>query len=133
MQPKCSAGDLLLVVQEVHHEHFTRKGADLFLKKNISLIEALLGFNFKLTHLDGREYIVYTQAGEVVGDHDKKIIKGLGMPFYKNDELRGNLVVEFKVTMPKRGDLTAQQLQVLSQVLPGQANTRPSDSNYEML
>jgi DnaJ-class molecular chaperone len=31
---------------------FARKGADLFLEKKISLLEALTGFNFELKHLD---------------------------------------------------------------------------------
>jgi len=54
------------------------------MKKTISLIEALLGFNFKLKHLDGKEYTIYTEQGEIVGDHDKKIVKNLGMPFFKD-------------------------------------------------
>ena len=83
-KPEASAGDLLLIVQEIPHAHFTRKGADLFYKKTISLAEALLGFSFKLAHLDGRQYTVYTRAGEVVGDHSKKIVRGLGMPFFKS-------------------------------------------------
>lgn len=73
-------------MQEQPHAHFTRKGADLYYKKTASLIEALLGFNFKLSHLNGREYTIYSRAGEVVGDHDKKVVKGLGMPFYKDEE-----------------------------------------------
>lgn len=121
------------MVQEQPHAHFTRKGADLYYKKTISLVEALLGFNFKLPHLDGREYTLFTRPGEVVGDHDRKVVQGLGMPFYKNEEQRGNLVVEFKVTMPKRGELTPQQQAALSQVLPGTINARPKDHNYEML
>lgn len=71
--------------------------------------------------------------GEVIGDHDKKIVRGLGMPFYKDEEQKGNLIIEFKVTMPKRGELTPQQLAVLTQVLPGVVNARPKDINYEML
>lgn len=100
----------MLIVQEIPHSHFTRKGADLFYKKTISLIEALIGFSIKLTHLDDKQYTVYTRAGEVVGDHSKKIVRGLGMLFFKNEELRGNLVIEFKVAMPKRGDLTPKQI-----------------------
>lgn len=121
------------MVQEQPHSVFTRKGADLFVKHSISLVQALLGFNFKLTHLNGKEYTIYSRGGEVVGDHDKKVVRGLGMPFYKNEEERGNLIVEFKVTMPKRGEFTPQQLAVLSQVLPGVINARPKDTNYEML
>lgn len=35
--------------------------------------------------------------------------------------------------MPKRGELTPKQLEVLTKTLPGQLNARPGDSNYEML
>lgn len=52
--PDMQAGDLLLIVQEIQHESFVRKGADLFFKKSISIVEALLGFSFSLKHLDGR-------------------------------------------------------------------------------
>lgn len=83
-KPEASAGDLLLIFQEIPHAHFSRKGADLFYKKTISLAEALVGFSFKLAHLDGKQYTVYSRAGEVVGDHSKKIVRGLGMPFFKN-------------------------------------------------
>jgi DnaJ family protein A protein 2 len=93
----------------------------------------LLGFNFKLPHINGREYTLYSRPGEVVGDHERKVVQGLGMPLYKNDEQRGNLIIEFKVAMPKRGELTPQQLSALSQVLPGAINARPKDTNYEML
>lgn len=42
------------------HELFERKGADLFYDKEISLIEALTGFNFELTHLDGTKINIST-------------------------------------------------------------------------
>jgi DnaJ-class molecular chaperone len=32
------AGDLVFIVQEKPHETFTRKGADLYMKKTISLV-----------------------------------------------------------------------------------------------
>lgn len=38
------AGDLIFVVQEKPHEIFTRKGADLYMKKTITLVESLIGF-----------------------------------------------------------------------------------------
>ncbi len=117
-------------MQEQPHASFTRKGADLYYKKTITLVQALLGFNFKLPHLDGKEYTIYSRPGEVVGDHDRKVVLGFGMPFYKEEERKGNLIVEFKVTMPKRGELTPQQLGALTQVLPGVINARPKDTNY---
>ena len=44
MQPDTIPGDLIFVVQEKAHTMFVRKGADLFMKKNVSLLEALTGF-----------------------------------------------------------------------------------------
>lgn len=44
IQPDAMAGDLIFVVQEKPHEIFTRKGADLYMKKTITLAESLIGF-----------------------------------------------------------------------------------------
>jgi DnaJ family protein A protein 2 len=57
------AGDLIFVVQEKDHKTFTRKGADLFMKKNITLAESLVGFEFELKHLDGQSFTIYTARG----------------------------------------------------------------------
>lgn len=44
--PGYMAGDVILVVNIQPHEVFERKGADLYMKKKITLLEALTGFNF---------------------------------------------------------------------------------------
>lgn len=91
--PEAMAGDLIFITQEKKHDVFTREGADLVMKKNISLLEALTGFEFKLKHLDGSEYTIYTQKGEVIADEMKKVVRGLGMPFYKDPMSHGNLII----------------------------------------
>lgn len=50
--PGIIGGDLHVRVYIEKHDKFERKGADLFYNKDISLVEALTGFNFELTHLD---------------------------------------------------------------------------------
>jgi len=50
-------GDLHVIVKQIDDEVFTRKGNDLFINKNISLIEALNGFVIKIKHFD-REILV---------------------------------------------------------------------------
>ena len=55
------------------------------------------------------------------------------MPFFGTEEEHGNLVIQFKVVMPKRGELNPEQIKALSSVLPGKINERPIDTNYEML
>lgn len=103
------------------------------MKKTITLVEALTGFSFKVKLLDGSEVVVSTAKGEIIGDHDKKMLRGLGMPFFKDPMSHGNLVIEFKVKMPKRDELTKEQISLLISILPGKINERPKDNNYEML
>lgn len=55
------------------------------------------------------------------------------MPFYKDNTNYGNLIVEFHVEMPKRGDISKDNLATLAKVLPGKINERPKDDKYEML
>lgn len=62
------AGDLIFITQEKAHKVFTRIGADLSIKKDITLLQALTGFEFKIKHLDGTEYTIYTGKGEVISD-----------------------------------------------------------------
>jgi DnaJ-class molecular chaperone len=55
------------------------------------------------------------------------------MPFFKDPMSNGNLIIEFDIEMPKRGQLTKEQLDALATILPGKVNERPKDDNYEML
>lgn len=59
-------GDVVFVLQEQPHSEFRRKGADLYLKRRISLVEALCGFRMEVTHLDGRKLLIKTAPGQVV-------------------------------------------------------------------
>ena len=66
--PDQASGDVIFVIRTLPHPVFTRKGDDLFIKKTITLKEALLGFEFKLKHLDDRSISikrdnVVTQSG----------------------------------------------------------------------
>jgi len=66
MHPDADAGDLVFVLQQQQHPEFKRKGADLFLERKISLVEALCGFEMEVTHLDGRKLLIKSPPGEVV-------------------------------------------------------------------
>lgn len=49
------------VVQE-----FRRDGSDLHMNHRIGLVEALCGFQFMLTHLDGRHLAIKYPPGKVI-------------------------------------------------------------------
>eukprot|EP00747_Dinoflagellata_sp_TGD_P080030 gnl/TRDRNA2_/TRDRNA2_160734_c0_seq1.p1 gnl/TRDRNA2_/TRDRNA2_160734_c0~~gnl/TRDRNA2_/TRDRNA2_160734_c0_seq1.p1 ORF type:complete len:543 (+),score=158.87 gnl/TRDRNA2_/TRDRNA2_160734_c0_seq1:120-1631(+) len=64
--PDADAGDVHFVLKEQEHAVFKRKGADLYIEKTISLVEALCGFEIEVTHLDGRKLLIKTGPGEIV-------------------------------------------------------------------
>jgi DnaJ family protein A protein 2 len=65
-EPGIEPGDVVLVVRTKPHETFERKGNDLFMRKTITLNEALCGYTTVIKHLDGRNLVLSTPAGEVV-------------------------------------------------------------------
>jgi len=63
--PDGDAGDVIFVLKEKEHDDFKRHGADLYIKKKISLVEALCGFTMELKKLDGRTLVIKTKPGQV--------------------------------------------------------------------
>lgn len=64
--PDAETGDVIFILKERAHKDFKRLGADLFVDRTISLVEALCGFELKLTHLDGRKLLIKSSPGEVI-------------------------------------------------------------------
>jgi len=71
--PDADTGDVNFVLKQQEHAEFKRKGADLFLERKISLVEALCGFELEITHLDGRKLLVRTSPGEIVRPMDPSL------------------------------------------------------------
>merc|ERR1712188_195928 len=64
--PGVTPGDVIFVLNEQPHAVFKRRGADLYIEKTISLVEALCGFEMEVEHLDGRTLIVKSNPGDVI-------------------------------------------------------------------
>merc|ERR1712166_854749 len=64
--PGVTPGDVIFVLKEQAHATFKRNGADLYIEKSISLVEALCGFEMEIEQLDGRTLIVRSSPGEVI-------------------------------------------------------------------
>lgn len=71
------------------------------IEKEITLLEALTGVDFILTHLDGRNIRIKNKPGEVIKPDEIKTVEGHGMPYHKQPYKFGNLFVVFKVTFPE--------------------------------
>lgn len=66
-------GDLHVRILIKKHEIFERKGADLFINKDITLLEALTGLNFEIEHLDKHIIKVSTVPNEVIAHSNLNI------------------------------------------------------------
>lgn len=106
--PGQEPGDVIIIVQELAHKTFKRKGADLLMEKEITLLEALTGVDFVITHLDGSKLRIKNVPGEVIKPDEIKTVTDKGLPFHKQSYKNGNLFVLFKVKFPLK--LSPQQL-----------------------
>ena len=61
--PDCEPGDVIIVVDEQPHKVFKRKGADLLMEKEISLLESLTGCDFVVDFLNGSSFRVKSNPG----------------------------------------------------------------------
>lgn len=114
--PEYRTGDLVVVVETIPHDVYTRKGEHLFMKQQISLYEALVGFKMNVEMLDGRTVTIKTAPGEIIKHGQKKMVDDLGLPVHKEYFAFGNLYIEFEVLFPER--VTKKQAEVLKSVLP---------------
>jgi len=117
--PGQEPGDVIIVVKEVEHKKFKRRGADLFIEHKITLVEALTGINFIFTHLDGTQIRIKNEPGEVIKPDDIKTVAEKGFPFYKSPYRFGNLFIKFTVTFPD--SVPVASLPALKGALPGPA------------
>jgi len=123
-RPDCQPGDVVVVLHQQEHPEFTRRGADLFLTREIGLLEALTGFRMVVTHLDKRRFVVRTLPGEVVQPLAEgsglRAVKGEGMPTHGQPFVLGTLFLVLPIRFPDTVDpaLAAQ----LRRALPGPEN-----------
>ncbi|GMI39360.1 hypothetical protein TrCOL_g9501 [Triparma columacea] len=123
-KPNMETGDIVFVVQEKEHSTFKRKGADLLITKTISLNEAICGFKWLITHLDGRQILIESKPGEIIkpegpgGTPYVKTVDNEGMPSHGNPFVKGKLFVLFRVDFPTDGELDAEVISSLKKLLP---------------
>lgn len=61
---------------------FRRKGADLVIEKNLTLVESLCGFDFSITHMDKRTLRVRSNPGQVGFDFQPTSLLSLFFPSF---------------------------------------------------
>ena len=103
-------GDLYITFHIESDNQFTRKGNDLYTEISIDLFTALLGGEAIVPTLEG-DVRVQIKAG--TRPDSKLRLRGKGVPEYKNDTRRGDMIVNVKIEIPV---LNERQKELLRQV-----------------
>lgn len=92
------AGDLLVVIEEVKHEHFSRDGNNIHYDLYINFVDAALGESFEIPTIDGKAKIKIAP-----GTHSGNILrmKGKGLPSI-NSYGNGDMLVHVNVWTPQK-------------------------------
>ena len=105
-------GDIKINVVIENNTVFVRQGLNLFYIKDISLKEALVGFDIEFKHLNGKNYNMNHSGKGVINPSSQLVMDGMGM---KRGEHTGALIIKFKIEFPKQ--LNDEQKSKLLEIL----------------
>ena len=120
--------DLVFVIQQRPHPHFTRKGHDLAMELTVTLQEAICGMTRTIRHLDGRLISISSAKHKINGDTvnvliqtgDVHVLRNEGMPKAGERDAFGDLYVQYRVEMPSQeavDSLTSDEREQLDALL----------------
>eukprot|EP00697_Spironema_sp_BW2_P007887 gnl/Spiro4/22316_TR10988_c0_g1_i1.p1 gnl/Spiro4/22316_TR10988_c0_g1~~gnl/Spiro4/22316_TR10988_c0_g1_i1.p1 ORF type:complete len:416 (+),score=81.79 gnl/Spiro4/22316_TR10988_c0_g1_i1:73-1320(+) len=115
-RPGILPGDVVIILKTTPHEKFKRTGNDLHMEHPLTLVEALCGTQFIITHLDGRKLLIDIPAGSVVKPGQIRSVVGEGFPTWKRPYEKGSLMIKFDVQFPDT--IPPAFIQNLERVLP---------------
>eukprot|EP01013_Petalomonas_cantuscygni_P014042 TRINITY_DN2882_c0_g2_i1.p1 TRINITY_DN2882_c0_g2~~TRINITY_DN2882_c0_g2_i1.p1 ORF type:complete len:414 (-),score=90.22 TRINITY_DN2882_c0_g2_i1:996-2237(-) len=130
------SGNVVILLAGVEHDHFTRKGSALLTKAEVSIADALCGFEMQIQHLDGRVLVVKPmEGGQILKPRSLYVVAREGMPVKgTGGSERGELVIDLKIVFPDQ--LKPAQQEKLRTVLGAQTppvipDTPSTEGGYE--
>ena len=105
-------GDVKIFVKITNDTEFKRAGLDLVLEKNITLKDALCGFTFDIKYLNGKNYTLNNNKGNIIPPEYRKLYPGMGLV---RGEHKGNMIIHFHIEFPV--NLTEEQIVKLAEIL----------------
>lgn len=129
--PDTVTGDIVFVLQLKDHPKFERKLDDLIVEHTLSLTEALCGFQFVLTHLDGRQLLIKSDPGKIIKPGQYKAINDEGMPHHGRPFMKGKLYIHFNVDFPDSGILFPEQCRAIETILSPRSSKQLSDMELD--
>ena len=90
-------GNIKININIINNTDFIRRGINLYYVKKITLKEALLGFSFDFSFIDGRCFTINNLDGSIIHPDYTRNIKNLGM---QRGDTCGDLILSFKIIFP---------------------------------
>lgn len=116
------SGDLIVLIEEVEHEFFTRDGSNLHFDQYLNFADAALGTNLEVPTLTGKAKIKIpsgTQSGKTLR------LKAKGLPVVNSYET-GDLLIHVNVWTPK--SLNSKEKAILEEMRESE-NFRPQPTD----
>ena len=116
-------GDLYVIIRIGEHPLFRREGDDIYITVPVTAVEAALGSKIEVPTIDGRSMLKIppgTQSGQKLRLREK------GVPSAAQDGVRGDEIVEVKITVPMPHDEKTKEL------LRELAKLNPEDPREEL-
>ena len=98
------AGAVVFKIQQLPHKTFTRDVDNLKTNVEITLKQALLGFEMEIEHLDGHKVLLSKKSGQITQPGEVQKIEDEGMPKYGMPSDAGDLYVTYIVRNPLKLD-----------------------------
>lgn len=117
-------GDLIVIIRELSHKNFVRKGRDVHSQHTISIVDAMLGSSTEIETLTGKVRVEIepgTQSGEMIK------LRSKGFKDVRNG-IRGNQIVHIQVWIPK--NLSKQEKEIFESLRSSQ-NVKTSEKNND--
>ena len=100
--PDMIPGDLIFALKQQSHNTFRRVQNNLYMNVDISLKEALLGYEKTFKHLDDHEFTLTSKKGKVSQPFSWNIEEGEGMPIKSSGGDYGELHAKLLVNFPSK-------------------------------
>ena len=116
-------GDLYVIIRIGEHPLFRREGDDIYITVPVTAVEAALGAKIEVPTIDGRSMLKIppgTQSGQKLRLREK------GVPSATKEGVRGDEIVEVKITVPMPHDEKTKEL------LRELAKLNPEDPRAEL-
>jgi len=94
-----------------------QNGKDLLMEHELTLSEALLGYEIAIEHLDDRTLVVQSPPKHVTGFDEIITVEGEGMPVLGKNLEKGDLFIKLSIHMPNYEELSTMKSKLAS-ILP---------------